>query len=97
MFMKKNNNCSLYCSCGCSNGVHLKFKKDLVCELSLVSDIYYSKTEPLWTRFKEKCRRIWYIIRNKEYCYFNIFVEKEDLEEFKEFVSNLSYEEEYNG
>ena len=99
MFMKKNNNCSLYCSCGCNNGVLLKAEKDedFGYEISLVSDIYYSKTAPLWTRFKEKCCRIWYIIRNKEHCYFNIFVEKEELEEFKEFVSNLSYAEEYNG
>ena len=93
MFMKDNNDkyCSLYCSCGCDEGVILKAEKDecLGYAFSLVSDVYYIAQHSTIWRFKEKCRRIWSIIRNKEYYYFNIWIDEEDIKEFKEFVAKM--------
>lgn len=92
MFMKDNNGeyCGLYCSCGCNKGIILKAEKDdWGYDLSLVSDTFYVMQKTGWTRFKEKCRRIWSIIRNKEYCYFDVCIEPEDLKEFKEFVAKM--------
>ncbi len=38
---------------------------------------------------KEKLKRIWYIIRGKEYCYFDILIDKNELQEFKQFVARM--------
>ena len=93
MFMRDHSNehCGVYCSCGCGSGIVLKAEKDgdYGYFLSLVSDKWYTSSTTAWERFKEKCKRIWCIIRNKEYYYFDICVRKKDLEEFKEFVAKM--------
>lgn len=93
MFMenKEGGYCSLYCQCGCNDGVVLKSEYDplLGCDMMLVSDSYYLMQQTTWTRFKEKCKRIWSILRNKEYCYFSVYMGSDELKEFKEFVAKM--------
>lgn len=90
MFTKNEQGCTMYCMCGCTDGVVLKYDYDeWGAELSLVSDTYYLMQESTWERLKKKCKRIWNIICNKEYDYFNILIHDDDLKEFKEFVSNM--------
>ena len=93
MFMKNKDDksCSLYCSCGCDNGVIFRGEKDegFGCEISLVSDVWYTSQTTGWNRFKEKCKRIWKIFRNKEHYYFSICISPEDMKEFKEFISKI--------
>lgn len=85
--MKKNEYVT-FCKCGCCNGIILKAdKEDEVLSLQLVSDNFYVLQNKMTIR--EKLRRIWYILINKEYCYFDIFINKKELEEFKEFIANL--------
>ena len=90
--MKDDNNKTgaLYCSCGCDDGVLLKAEIDdwEIVELSLVSDSFYTHQKNIMS-FKEKCKRIWKIIRNKEYKYFYIIINKDDMKEFKDFVANI--------
>lgn len=83
---------SLYCSCGCNDGVLLNAEKDEFsndCFLSLVSDNYSLMQKTGWHHFKEKCKRIWKIIKNEEYRYFNICIDENEMKEFKEFVAKL--------
>lgn len=92
MFLKNKNEerFGFYCSCGCNQGVVLKADKDdCGVFLSLVSDAFYLELQTGMRRFKNKCIRIWSIIRNKEYTYFNIYVDPDDVERFKEFVYRL--------
>ena len=93
MFTKNKNDscCSMYCSCGCLNGVILNADKDgdMGYRISLVTDIWNSSQETGWDKFKEKCRRIWRILRNKEHHYFDIYLKDGDITEFKEFVAKL--------
>ena len=93
MFMKSKdeNYCGLYCSCGCENGVILNAEKDedFGYYISLVSDNWYTSQLTGWVRFKEKCKRIWKILINKEHYYFSICIANEDIKEFKEFVAQL--------
>ena len=93
MFMesKDGKTCGLYCSCGCENGVVFKAERDedIGYYISLVSDNWYVSHLTGWTHFKEKCKRIWKILRNQEYHYFGICVDREDIKEFKEFVAKL--------
>ena len=91
--MKSKNEkcCSLYCSCGCENGVILNTERDedFGYFISLVSDNWYISKLTSWIRFKEKCKRIWKILANKEHHYFSICLKNEDIEEFKKFVAKM--------
>ena len=79
-----------FCKCGCGNGVVLKFdNEDNEFSLQLVSDSFYFRQDKGKMSFKEKLKRIWYIIRGKEYCYFDILIDKNELQEFKEFVARM--------
>ncbi len=79
-----------FCKCGCGNGVVLKFdNEDNEFSLQLVSDSFYFKQDKGKMSLKEKMKRIWYIIRGKEYCYFDILIDKNELQEFKEFVARM--------
>ena len=83
----------LYCKSGCGNAIILKAVKeeDLNNERSLslqiVSDIFYSGQQ---YTFLEKLKRIWYVITNKEYRYFDIYTSDEDeIQKFKSFVEKI--------
>ena len=86
-----------YCKCGCGNGVLLKFDKDDEdLSLQLVSDNFYAYQK---CKFLEKLKRIWYIIIGKEYCYFDLLMDKEETKEFKDFVDKMQpkYNKEMTG
>lgn len=93
MFMKSKDEkyCGLYCSCGCAEGITFKVEnvKEVGVHIGLVSDTWRVYGLTGWDRFKAKCKRIWAILRNREYYYFDIFVGGEDINEFKEFVAKL--------
>lgn len=81
---------ALFCKCGCNNGVVLKYEQeDGEAFLSLVASKFYMEQNNFIKRFVEKCRRIWAVIRNKEFYYFDIWIEKEELQEFKDFVNKM--------
>lgn len=84
----------LFCKCGCKNGVVLKASSegegwDKEFSIQLVSDNYYVMQNKGKMSLKEKLKRIWYIISNKEYCYFDILVEAKDMIEFKKFCCKI--------
>jgi len=93
MFMKSNDNksCAVYCKCGCSDGVIFKGEYDDMVgyELSLVSDTFNMSSYTGLENFKGKWKRILKILRNEEYGYFSLYIAKEDMEEFKKFLSNI--------
>ena len=43
----------------------------------------------LFAIWKSKLRKIWRILRNKDYCYSEVLLHKSEMEEFKEFLSQL--------
>jgi len=86
----KENEFVTFCKCGCGNGIVLKAdNEDEEVSLQIVSDNFYSMQNKGKMSIKEKLKRIWYIIKGKEYCYFDILIEKDELQEFKKFVAKL--------
>lgn len=86
----KENDLVTFCKCGCGNGVVLKFdNEDNELSLQLVSDNFYMMQNKGTMSLREKFKRIWYIITGKEYCYFDILISKDELQDFKEFVAKL--------
>lgn len=79
-----------FCNCGCGNGMVLKFdKEDDELSLQLVSDNFYTMQSKNRMSLREKIKRIWYIIRGKEYCYFDLIIAKDELMRFKGFIAGL--------
>ena len=86
----KENEFVTFCKCGCGNGIVLKAdNEDGEVSLQIVSDYFYLMQNKGKMSIKEKIKRIWCIIKGKEYCYFDIVIEKDELQEFKEFVEKL--------
>lgn len=93
MTNKEKDTIALLGSCGISEGVVLQVDS---CgndidgyDISLVSDTYYLDHYTEKNRFREKLKRIWKILRNQEYYYFDIYVSAEDIKEFKKFVAQI--------
>ncbi len=79
-----------FCKCGCGEGIVLKADKDdHELSLQLVSDNHYLMQNNGRMSLKEKLKRILFIIQGREYCYFDILIDEEELQEFKEFVARL--------
>ena len=51
------------------------------------SDSEYYKNP--WRAFKIKMKKIWFILRGKDYCYSDTVMTKEDFEVFKEYVNQF--------
>lgn len=86
----KANEFVAFCNCGCGNGVVLKFdNEDNELSVQLVSDNHYTMQNKGNMSLKEKMKRIWDIITGKEYCYFDILIDKNELHDFKKFVEKL--------
>ena len=82
------------CNCGCEEGVHLEVRDwndsdGKQAFLSLMTSKFYTDQTTAFSRFCEKIKRIWCIIRNKEYCYFEIVMNENAIDEFKNFVANM--------
>lgn len=79
-----------FCKCGCGNGIVLKAdNENEEVSLQIVSDNFYTMQNKGKMSIIEKIKRIWYIITGKEYCYFDILINKDELQIFKEFVAKL--------
>ena len=89
-FKADDKKAAMFCRCGCSNGIVMQFyPDDDMLILSLASGRFSTDQKGLFSCIKEKLKRMWFIIRNKEYSYFEIVMEKDDVKGFKEFVANL--------
>lgn len=86
----KENEFVTFCNCECGNGIVLKAdNEDEEVSLQIVSDTFYIMQDKGKMSLREKIKRIWYIIIGKEYCYFDILIDKDELQEFKDFVARL--------
>lgn len=71
-------------------GVVLKVDKECGdLSLQFVSDNFYMMQRKGKMSLREKIKRIWYIITGKEYCYFDVLIDENELQEFKKFVASL--------
>lgn len=88
--MKKKNEFFIQCNCGCHNGLIFTWEDDVESLwINVVESKWYSEQQGVLKRIKEKLRRLWFVLRGKEYSLFEMVVEDNKLEEFKEFVASL--------
>ena len=81
----------LDCSCGCGEGLKVEVRRDadLYVLLSYTSGNFYRAQESGWRRFRKKLKKIFCILRNREYVYSEICMTRSDLEEFKAYVARI--------
>lgn len=81
------------CKCGCGDSVHLAIDKsdeDLYAIMMFMNGSFASEQDKTFLKvFKEKVKKVWAIIRNKDFYYHDVCMSKEDFETFKEYINKF--------
>ena len=80
------------CDCGCDEGLRIRVKRDndSYFFLSYTSGNFYKEQGyTVWRVLRLKLKKIWRIIRGKDYCYSEICMSKTDFQEFQAYISNI--------
>ena len=81
------------CGCGCNDGVKIKVNTEDSDMYFLVTytngNFYRDQNENILGVIKKKLKKIYAILANKDYCYSEICMTKEDFLEFREFISEI--------
>ena len=83
----KDDELIVSCKCGCDEGIHFKiydYKDGDYAFLTYTNGNYYTQQR---TPFFEKLKKIWAIIRNKDFYYSDIVFTKDDFNKFKEWIN----------
>ena len=85
------------CKCGCDNTIHIRLEDNrdsdsYILMTYLNSNLYRDYDDRIIGVIKRKVKKIWAIARNKDYCYSDIIMDKEDFQNFKKYI-NLFGEE----
>lgn len=79
------------CSCGCNDGFRFRIDKmdyDYYCFMSYTNGAFYRDQEDtFWRVLRKKLKKIWAIIRNKDYYYGEVVMTKDDFEEFRKYIN----------
>ena len=93
--MKSNDGRDLAvdCGCGCDEGLRIRineYNEDSYAILTYTSGNFYSEQgHTVWGAIKTKLKKIWRILRNKDYCYSEIIMSKEEFKEFQDYVAKV--------
>lgn len=93
-FTKDKQELIVTCNCGCEEAFHLKVNRDE--EDDFYSVLYFMKSNfdteyaiSPWRAFKIKMRKIWCILRNKDYYYSDVILTKADFAELKRYLGQF--------
>ena len=93
--LKSNDNTNLIisCKCGCDEGIRFQIDKDdhdmYAVATYLNGNFYTEQGETFWRVLRKKLKKIWAVIRNKDFYYSEIVMTKDDFKEFKEYVNSI--------
>lgn len=82
---KNGDELIISCNCRCGDGLNIRIDESYgdYCYQSYLSSNWYQEQG----RFLYKLRKIWAIIRNKDFYYSEIIMSKDEWQQFKEFVN----------
>lgn len=94
VLFKKNGERSemvVTCRCGCDDAAHITINHDDDDWHSIISymngSFYADQNKSICGVIRDKLKRIWAIIRNKDYYYSDVLMNKEEWEQFKAFIN----------
>ena len=96
--LKNKDNTELYidCCCGCDEGIRFKVDKlcedfDYYCIMTYTNGNFYREQgDTLFEVLSKKLKKIWAIIRNKDFYYSELVMTKDDFDEFREYINNVA-------
>lgn len=81
------------CYCGCNDGVRIRLDKDDYDFYYFMSytngNFYRDQNEKLFSTLSKKLKKIWAIVRNKDFYYAEIIMDGNDFNEFKEYINSI--------
>ena len=91
---KDGNELVITCDCGCDNGIYLKVDRDdemdMYCIMAFMNGNFYrDQNEKILSVIMKKLKKIWSIVRNKDYYYSDIIMNKQEYTEFKEYINKF--------
>ena len=95
MRSKDGKNLVITCRCGCDDGIRIQIVKDDYTFLqdyawmTYLSGNFYKEQATTLSMWKEKLKKIWAIIRSKDYYYSDIILNAEDFAELKEYINSI--------
>ena len=91
MISKDKNDLIVTCKCGCNDGIHLHIENDEddYVYQCFTNGNFYKEQDGMLDVLKNKLKKIWAIIRNKDYHYSDIMMNKEDFEQLREYINQV--------
>jgi len=83
------------CRCGCEDSIHIRvykedFDDDCFGIMTYMNGNFYSEQdETIWRVIYKKLRKIWAIIRNKDFYYSDVTMSKSDFMKFREMINSV--------
>ena len=81
------------CKCGCGEAAHLTIEhkngEDYYAYQCFMNGNFYREQCGMFGTLKNKIKKIWAVIRNKDYYYSDVVMNKEDFEQFKKYVNQF--------
>lgn len=80
------------CRCGCGNGVHINIKKEdneYAWVTYMNSNWYRDQNKRILYIVRDKLKKIWAIIRSKDFYYSEILMTRKDFETFREYINGV--------
>lgn len=80
------------CSCGCGNGVYINIKKDdgeYAWVTYMNGNWYRDQNKRILYIVRDKLKKIWAIIRSKDFYYSEILMTRKDFETFREYINGV--------
>lgn len=93
--LKNKDGTEMYidCCCGCDEGIRFRIDKDdyeYYCFMTYTNGQFYrEQDDKLWKVFYKKLKKIWAIIRNKDFYYAEVIMTKDEFDEFREYINSI--------
>ena len=81
------------CNCGCDAGIRFridKYDSDYYCIMTYTNGAFYrDQDDTLLKALRKKLKKIWAIIRNKDFYYADVLMTKDEFNEFREYINSI--------
>lgn len=83
------------CECGCDNAIHIRINGDdkeddcYVIQTYMNGNWYRDQESSVFKCIGKKLKKIWAIIRNKDFHYSEILISREDFRSYKDYINQF--------
>ena len=83
------------CKCGCQDAIHIKIDDEdkdadyYAIQTYMNANWYRAEDDRVFRNIGRKLKKIWAIIRNKDYYYSDVLMSCEDFKRFKKYINQF--------